>query len=462
MLTLVIFTALILVLFLSPESYRLRNLVIPSFDGVTPQVLLALFATLLGMSATALVTRFVEHDSWLTLTSDLQKSPKALTLDEFTLRSQWTVSPIARMKYLTAGSSIGLKMVGFALLGLGFLTTVLVSGIDDQDLTETVLQRATNSSAMYEGFAQNFTSSDEDSLGQLAAIISLHNSTAAPATNTPCGSDSMCQINATVGALHGTCTYRSDRRLFSDAPATTRSTLSSTVTASLGVPPPAPGVPIPTPSTIPSDVLRNITITSQTIRKPMTIVLADGRSPAIYGARFYAKAAPLGYTKRARQVVSARPEFPLDGEFGYIMGAFITTEATEINVVNIVECNISWGSTRISQRGSFTPSIDRHAFVPSTESIRQGHIIDNLKAVYSSTFNFSTSGTDFNHPISFTGEAPTIGWIFFGRDNEESISASDVAAKLEAIFDSYTLFAWSRSSKHVYYAHNDREAICLR
>lgn len=144
------------------------------------------------------------------------------------------------------------------------------------------------------------------------------------------------------------------------------------------------------------------------------------------------------------------------GEFATIFSVWIngvnqdmnlfSTPTSSTYLLKSVDCSLTWGTVKISQRGSTTPSIVPDSYVKSALGVSSQLGISWLWRIYAdavaeaSTYHFSATAVAtmendlFNSPLATLLLSPGA-----------NVSATTVARRIVSAFDMATLMAFSRS-----------------
>jgi len=136
------------------------------------------------------------------------------------------------------------------------------------------------------------------------------------------------------------------------------------------------------------------------------------------------------------------------GDFATVFGAFVMNpgSTTFSHDINLVDCAISYGNVSITQNGTSSPTLDRETYARSerliTEAfteLRQFQRIYTESGRQSSPYSFGAraAGTGAN-----TLFESALGTLLLGANLDAP--ADVVARRIEAAFDTQTLFAFSR------------------
>ncbi|KAK7222391.1 hypothetical protein V2G26_010394 [Clonostachys chloroleuca] len=392
---------LYLLLFLDPSSLHQSSFLQPNVSGLKPTTAVSLISAVFVAASSTFVTTCVEQSLWAKLAPRAVRNP--LTVGETRRLAQWAVSPLGRLSYPLDGTSNLLKLAGPLLLACAIVNSVLVSGISvstDSSSDDTTSQASVD---MWSGFLDAANSQYNGGLfsdipNEVAALAYLSN-LSVPSSSLCEGSD--CSLVAQVGAIQAEC---------------------QTVSA-----PHAPMSPTNQ---------ENETYTSG-YNPGITVILSQG-SPYTY-ANFTS-----WFTKRCGENVNPRPCL---GDFAVIFGAFINLKpsATGGPIVNTIDCLLTYGSLSITQTGTGTPTIIPGSYTEATSEGPYDSSLSPIKRIYTESFDRS--------PYYFTAKSGTgdttdtlynsaIGTLLISPKGNSS--DKDVGDRIEAIFDTATLMAFTR------------------
>lgn len=135
--------------------------------SLPPTTAVPLLGVLLTGATSALLTRSVEHSVWIRLLGgepDLLPT-KSFKTDEIHQRSQWSVSPLARLLYVFKGHSWPLRMSGLLLFANAILNPILLYGVRPKivydETTTTIPQRDPYFSGFIPGFDEEIGQDSE-------------------------------------------------------------------------------------------------------------------------------------------------------------------------------------------------------------------------------------------------------------------------------------------------------------
>jgi len=389
---------LIIILYISPESYHIRSLLEPSASGIKPATTVTLITAVLAAATSSLATRCVEQSLWLKLTS--RAATKSLTAGESRRLAQWSISPLAHLTYVFDGDSWRLKFGGILLIALSIVGPVLVSGIspvESFNTSQTSQKRDTDTWAGWLGTANNAYNGGnfQDVPGITAALATL--STLSPPASPFC-SDSRCQVDAIVASIQATCGHSYFKYL--NPPLDTDQDYYKFC----------------------SDLNPDICTT------------VGGWGPYSYAN--FSSGFPADCGERC----------PV-GDFAVIFGTFINGTKTGKGpwYQNIVDCSLSYGTIPIHQVGQNTPILDRWNFEKSSHKLDTS--VGPLRRIYTSSYQRSpytfsaSSGTGDGSDTLYDSAVAT---LLLGE--KASTSSEEVARRIENIFDMATVLAFSRAS----------------
>lgn len=409
---------LLVILYLDPAVFGVDSLVHPSSQP-SPQVIVALCSAFLVAASSALVTRCVEQFFWLKLSQPVDPD-QTLTMGEVRDLAEWTVSPLRRFLYLFNGTSWVLKPTGILLLASAFVSTVLLSGISETGIETTSLrhQAATNP-VRFQGWLDASNSrynsgSVRDIPSEVAATLALSNLTA-PSAATLCASDVTCRAEATVSTIRATCVSW---------------TVDNTVDP----------VGCECSDTYFSKIFHS---TTDSIFKTDYGVSLSSGSPYMY-VNF--STAYIGGTYDPNVGSSGGSGRPGSGpgDFAMILGAWTTAERSPPAPINVVDCQLHFGTQRVLQVGQDTPSIVPDSFVKSKQPASAEGSLLALSRAYGekdvSPWSFGigrvSTGPDalYEKPVAF---------LLLGQNANRT--AGDVAARIVKAVDMAALMSWARS-----------------
>lgn len=149
--------ALLLVIYFT-QGMGTESLMFVDRGRLPPTTAVPLLGVLLTGATSALLTRSVEHSVWIRLLGgepDLLPT-KRFTTEEVHQRSQWSVSPFARLLYVFKGRSWLLRISGLLLFGTAILNPILLYGVRPEivhdDTTTTIPQSDPGFSGFIPGF----------------------------------------------------------------------------------------------------------------------------------------------------------------------------------------------------------------------------------------------------------------------------------------------------------------------
>jgi hypothetical protein len=122
--------ALLLVLYITQGMWT-ESFMFVDRGSLPPTTAVPLVGVLLAGATSTLLTRSVEHSVWIRLLggeSDLLPT-NIFKPDEIHQRSQWSVSPFARLLYVFEGRSWLLRISGLLLFGTAILNPILLYGV---------------------------------------------------------------------------------------------------------------------------------------------------------------------------------------------------------------------------------------------------------------------------------------------------------------------------------------------
>jgi hypothetical protein len=149
--------ALLLVLYFSQGMWT-ESLMFVDRGSLPPTTAVPLLGVLLTGATSALLTRSVEHSVWIRLLGrerDLLPT-KRYTTDEIHQRSQWSVSPFARLLYVFKGHSWLLRISGLLLFGTAILNPILLYGVRPEIIHDEATTTIPRSEPEFSGFITGF------------------------------------------------------------------------------------------------------------------------------------------------------------------------------------------------------------------------------------------------------------------------------------------------------------------
>ncbi|DAA75805.1 TPA_exp: Uncharacterized protein A8136_1527 [Trichophyton benhamiae CBS 112371] len=400
---------LLIVLFTSPQALHIDSLLYvgdnpASRTRFTPQVAVALLSAILTGATIALATRCVDESLWNHLTPST--AADRITAAESRNLALWSVSAVARIRYLFVGGSWALRLSAVLLLAGVAVNPILVSGISQTpDLTfETAFQPRNRSYNDFSGFLDDVNTwyasgTTRDLLGEAAFLTSLHslNAPAAHVCNTP-----LCRANARMAGFQASCT--SDE--------------------------------IPNPDRIglkPSS-FRNIRrqlfcSPKRSSRDRDVCVDLESSDP---------ETAAMFTNQRATET---------DGDFTTVFGAYVYnwyTGQAERSIYT-VDCRVRYGWVNVTQVGSNPPEVIRSSFqvVGQDELPRSAGYLPRIYGgdlLESSPWNFSGGayGANGEKIVKYPIGVALLGW-------KETADGPTVAQRIERAWDMNNIFAFGRS-----------------
>lgn len=155
--------ALLLALYLT-QGMGTESLIFVDKGSLPPTTAVPLLGVLLTGATSALLTRSIEHSVWIRLLGgepDLLPT-KSFTLDEIHQRSQWSVSPFARLLYVFKGRSWLLRISGLLLFATAILNPILLYGVRPEIFHAETTATIAQSDSYFSGFIPGF----DEEIGQ--------------------------------------------------------------------------------------------------------------------------------------------------------------------------------------------------------------------------------------------------------------------------------------------------------
>lgn len=149
--------ALILLLYLT-KGLQVRSFMYVGEGSIPPTFIVPLLGIILTGATSALLTRAVEHDVWSTILVR-RHGPEVsqhLAADEIHRRSQWSVSPFARLVYALSGQSWLLRFSGMLLFGTAFLNPILLYGVNPSDTIDIKHEHFVPTEPKFVGFVPSY------------------------------------------------------------------------------------------------------------------------------------------------------------------------------------------------------------------------------------------------------------------------------------------------------------------
>jgi hypothetical protein len=149
--------ALLLVLYITQGMWT-ESFMFVDRGSLPPTTAFPLVGVLLAGATSALLTRSVEHSVWIRLLggeSDLLPT-NIFKPDEIHQRSQWSVSPFARLLYVFKGRSWLLRISGLLLFGTAILNPILLYGVRPEIIHEGTTTTIPQSDLAFSGFIPGF------------------------------------------------------------------------------------------------------------------------------------------------------------------------------------------------------------------------------------------------------------------------------------------------------------------
>ena len=155
--------ALLLALYLT-QGMGTESLMFVDRSSLPPTTAVPLLGVLLTGASSALLTRSVEHSVWIRLLGGEPDSlpTKSFTTDEIHQRSQWSVSPLARLLYVFKGRSWPLRISGLLLLATAILNPVLLYGVRPKIVQHETTTTIPQFDSYFSGFIPDF----DEEIGQ--------------------------------------------------------------------------------------------------------------------------------------------------------------------------------------------------------------------------------------------------------------------------------------------------------
>ncbi|KAK0728933.1 hypothetical protein B0T21DRAFT_444443 [Apiosordaria backusii] len=224
---------LLVVLYLTPESYRVESLLQPNRGTIKPAAVVGLLATILAASTSTLVTRCVEHSLWIRLASGPSQKATTkrrifsanwtddrLTVGEVRRIAQWSTSALQRLLYLVEFDN-GLDRRSWLLRPTGPLLMaavivvgpVLLTGISQSVATTITTQDVPRSVDPWQprqdaGNTMWRSRMERDNPTTMAALVAMNNFTApvAPLCNNITHPDRQsCSVKARTLSIRAEC-----------------------------------------------------------------------------------------------------------------------------------------------------------------------------------------------------------------------------------------------------------------
>jgi hypothetical protein len=395
---------LILILFLKPSALLLDSLLTPAAKGIKPTTAVTLVGAVLAGATSALITYAVEQSLWLKLSPREVKN--RLTVGECRNLAQWSVSPLARILYVFSGNHWALKAVGVMVVATAVVGPILVSGISQVPLSGTSVEALSPQGDPWAGWLDVANSAYNggnfaDVPGVTAALAYLGNLSAPPS---PICSSVGCSLRAFSQSIRADC--RTSNQLHPRSMYTGINAISETYASSYN--------------------------------PDINVALVSG-SPYVY-ANFTG-----GYPAGCEFIGTTCPP----GEFSVIFGAFINATDTVSGpwYLNTVDCLLTVGTVWITQEGGNSPTIEAASFRQNTTTTASWGNISPLHRIYTEdnayrspyTFEAATGTGDGSDSI-YQNAVATL--LLHPKANS---SGEDVASRIEKIFETSTLLAFSRS-----------------
>lgn len=149
--------ALLLVLYITQGMWT-ESFMFVDRGSLPPTTAVPLLGVLLTGATSALLTRSVEHSIWICLLGgepDLLPT-KILKTGEIHQRSQWSVSPFARLLCVFKGRSWLLRISGLLLFGTAILNPILLYGVRPKIIHEGTTTTIPQSDLAFSGFIPGF------------------------------------------------------------------------------------------------------------------------------------------------------------------------------------------------------------------------------------------------------------------------------------------------------------------
>ncbi|RPA76998.1 hypothetical protein BJ508DRAFT_417321 [Ascobolus immersus RN42] len=442
---------LIILIFLTPSIFP-ESILYADVSGIKPTVAITLLAGLLAASTLSLLARLVEHHFWLRLRSG---KDQGLALHEVRGLANWAISPFARVQYALRGESLLLRVSGLFLLGIAVLGTVLIAGISQHrpsTSTVTTIARAegldrfagwTDDSNTFGRTLPTSPTRVDPSLGwrkyftlrdtpvEQASIISFAG-VSAPAERTICKTDDVnCLITARVGAIQATC---DSLELENTVPPVGHNELN--------------GVGARFNEGIYNETSRTFT----SALNPALSVILDNPVGNITYANFstFSSVVPIDPMDFAfgRDTLDLTSTVPI-GTYGFIFGAYVPEKHTK--QINIVDCQLRFGTISLQQKGWSPPALDRGSFIEATHHVKDEPYLNGTYKIY----NFATEDEKNRSPFTFSGTksilagvddliASSIGIGLLGPYGDAALTAEACAKRIEDAWDMATAMAWAR------------------
>ncbi|KAF3919110.1 hypothetical protein ABW21_db0206125 [Orbilia brochopaga] len=400
--------ALIVLLFIRPQIFNLDSLIHPEqtttpYTKVTPSVLIALFSAILTGSTTALVTRCVDESLWKQLTASDSRPVAKLSIAESRHLAEWSISTVARLRYLVSGDSWALRISGIFILVFAGVNPVLLSGISQTTSSSSVTTfQPSNYSLTDRGYWDGFlndvntwhsSGNVRDLLGESAFLASL-NSLSPPTI--PICEDELCRINAKMAGYQANCKSTTFYNLSYDQPA------------------PFGASAVKLCSSYSGDVC-------------VTLLDSDPATSANF--------------------TNYKPANSSDGDFTIIIGAYENnwSDYPPENITYLVDCKVQYGWVNITQKGRNPPEVLRSSLqIVSRDELDTW--LNYIGRIYAgdlyeaSPWNFVGGNYGANgekivvHPVGVA----LLGW-------KNTTDGLTVAQRIERAWDTNNIFALGRS-----------------
>lgn len=154
--------ALLLVIYFT-QGMGVESLMFVDRGRLPPTTAVPLLGVLFAGATSALLTRSVEHSVWIRLLGgEPDLLPTKFTTEEIHQRSQWSVSPFARLLYMFERRSWLLRISGLLLLGTAILNPILLYGVR----TDIIHHETTTTTAQSDPYFSGYIPGFDEEVGQ--------------------------------------------------------------------------------------------------------------------------------------------------------------------------------------------------------------------------------------------------------------------------------------------------------
>lgn len=166
--------ALLLVIYFS-QGMGTESLMFVDRGSLPPTTAVPLLGVLLTGATSALLTRSVEHSVWIRLLGgdpDLLPTGR-FTTEEIHQRSQWSVSPFARLLYVFRGRSWLLRISRLLLFGTAILNPILLYGMRPEivhEETTTTTAQSDPSRVSFQGLTRRLGRTVSQAFRKIAQV----------------------------------------------------------------------------------------------------------------------------------------------------------------------------------------------------------------------------------------------------------------------------------------------------